>query len=60
MFSPVFVLDKESCCFQRTQDFDIVIQIMELSLSSTFSPSHMITTGLSVVVSELLPDGEPI
>ena len=61
VFSLFFVVDNESCCFQSTQDFDVVITLIALSLSSSFNPSQMITTGLSVfllfpvaVASELL------
>ena len=62
VFSLFFVVDKESCCFQSTHDFDVVIQLIALCLSSLFNPSQMITTGSSVfllfsvaVASELLP-----
>ena len=54
------ILDKESCCLQSTQDFDVAIQFIAPSLSSTFNPSHTITTGLSAFASAFLPTGEPI
>jgi hypothetical protein len=47
-FSLFFVFDhsKESYCFQNTQNFDVIIHLITLSLSSSVNPSH--TTGESV------------
>ncbi len=61
VFSLFFIVDKESRCFHSTQGFAVHIQCIALSLSSSFNPSHTITTGSSafphfplVVMSEFL------